>query len=178
MADTASPRRIADPARLAAVRLMHSVTLGGNALSDAMMDDWYRSLPPQQRARAQRLATAALRFAKRADQAVRPFMEKAPQPRVMAILRVGVVEAMEYDIPVHAIVNDYVGICGQDRKVNNAKGMVNAVLRKAIPAAAEKWRKMGVPTLPKWIRKAMMDAYGPAAVSRIELSHTLSLIHI
>ena len=74
------------------------------------------ALPPEDRARAQRLATMALRVMDRADRMLGPAPEKRPPARVLNILRLGVAEICESGEAAHGVVNAAVEIARADRK--------------------------------------------------------------
>ena len=160
-----------DVARSGALMLLKSVCIDKKLLSDAIQASEFIALPAQDRARATRLASATLRYAGRADYALKPFLQTPPPDHVQNILRLGVCEMMQFDAPPHGVINTLVALCAQERKAKGYKGLVNAVLRKSEQAARGKWDKMPVPALPKWLRKPLISAYGNSAVMAIETAH-------
>ena len=126
------------------------------------------SLSPEDRARVQRLVTTTLRAMDRADRALGPHLKKRPAPKVMNLLRLGMVEICELGEAPHGVVNSAVAITRSDKKTEGMAGLVNAVLRKA---DVESWHKLPVPRLPKWLRKPLVDDYGKEIVAGIEAAH-------
>ena len=128
-------------------RLMSEV-IGAGALDD---------LAPEDRARAQRLATDALRGADRADKMLRQHVKKAPPIFVQNALRLAVVE-LATDGSAHGVVNSYVEIVARNKRTEKLKGLTNAVLRKVSATAGAQWRKSAVPVMPKWLRGPLIEA--------------------
>ena len=77
-----------DPARVAAARLLDQVLGERRLLSESL--GTLDPLPPAERARAQRLAVAALRGLERADRLLSRHLRKAPPLSVRNVLRVAV----------------------------------------------------------------------------------------
>jgi len=127
-------------------------------------------LAPEDRARAQRLATTALRVLDRSDRMLGPHLKKRPPARVMNILRLGVAEICEDGAAAHGVVNASVSIARGGRKTAGMAGLVNAVLRK-VARDADKWALLPVPRLPKWLRKPLIDDYGKQTVEAMEAAH-------
>ncbi len=127
-------------------------------------------LAPQDRARAQRLATTTLRVADRADRMLGPHLKKRPPLKALNLLRLGVAEICEDGSAPHGVVNAAVEIARADRKTAGMAGLVNAVLRK-IATEAGKWHSLPAPQLPKWLRKPLIDDYGKQVVTAIEAAH-------
>ena len=154
-------------ARAAAVALLLEVTEGRRMLSDALAGEALAGLEPADRARAQRLALAALRRAGPADAALAPHLRKAPPSVVRAILRLAVAELAERPDEAHGIVSSAVSLARNDTRAAQAAGFVNAVLRKvtSAPLALE------VQRLPGWLRAPLVQRFGKAAVKRIEAAH-------
>ncbi|MBV7407869.1 RsmB/NOP family class I SAM-dependent RNA methyltransferase [Maritimibacter sp. DP1N21-5] len=126
------------------------------------------SLAPEDRARVQRLVTTTLRAMDRADRALGPHLKKRPAPRVMNLLRLGMVEICDLVEAPHGVVNSAVAIARSDKKTEGMAGLVNAVLRKA---DIEGWPNLPIPRLPKWLRKPLVDDYGKEIVAAIEAAH-------
>ena len=150
------------PARRAALDLILSVTEDRRLLSEARLPE---DLPPEDRARAERLAGQTLRWAGRADRVLGPYLRKKPAPRTHAVLRLGVWELLGEGVPAHGVVNAAVSLAGRSQS-----GLVNAVLRK-IAADPPEWGALPVPGLPKWLRKPLVAAYGRPAVEAMEAQH-------
>ena len=153
-----------DTARRTAVQLMTAVTEDGRLMSE-VLSDAVAKLEPSDRARAQRLATEGLRWAQRADRLLGPFLRNKPEDSVMNALRLALVEIHVDQAPAHAAVNAAVSIAGRAKG-----GMVNAVLRNVMRKGTE-WDDLPVPTLPKWLRKPLIAAWGKDAVVAMEAVH-------
>ncbi|MFN4098887.1 MAG: RsmB/NOP family class I SAM-dependent RNA methyltransferase [Pararhodobacter sp.] len=117
-------------------------------------------------ARAQRLALATLRNFSRTQVVLGPLVNREPPARVMAALRVGVVELLELGEAPHGVVNSTVNTLKADRETARAAGMANAVLRRA--SEFEGWTDLPVQKLPGWLRRKTRAVYGDAVVSAIE----------
>ena len=156
----------ANVARRVALTLLTDVLEEHRLLSE-VLPKRLANLSPEDRARAQRLATVTLRMLDRADRMLGPHLKKRPPARVMALLRLGVVEICEEGAAAHGVVNAAVEIARGDRKTAGMAGLVNAVLRKVADETA-KWPTLPVPRLPKWLRKPLIDDYGKAVVEAIE----------
>ncbi|MGV6839644.1 MAG: RsmB/NOP family class I SAM-dependent RNA methyltransferase [Planktomarina sp.] len=159
------------PARSLAVWLLNGVTAEHETFAELMQKPRVQAAKPEERARAQRLAMATLRYAGRADKLLRPHIAKRPPASVENTLRLGVVEVLHFGAPLPAVTNDLVNLVAAASRTRPMKGLVNAVLRKAVQAGAGKWDKSPVPTLPKWLRKPLMEAYGNATMMGIEVAH-------
>ena len=151
-------------ARAAAVALMTAVTQDG-ALLGAALPDKVDALPPEDRARAQRLATEALRWAQRSDRLLRPPLRHRHEDAEMNALRLALYEINVEGAAPHGPVNAAVSIAPKSK----AK-LVNAVLRNVLRRGTN-WADLPLPTLPKWLRKRLVAAWGKDAVQAIEAVH-------
>lgn len=152
-------------ARAAAVALMTAVTEDGELLSAALPGK-VAALSPEDRARAQRLATEALRWAQRSDRLLGPHLRNRPEDMAMNALRLALYEINVEGTPPHGPVNAAVSIAPKSK----AK-LVNAVLRNVLRRATD-WSGLPVPTLPKWLRKRLIAAWGKEAVLAMEAVHS------
>ena len=153
-------------ARKVALNLMGDVLEQHRLLSE-VLPKRLAGLEPEDRARAQRLATVALRMLDRSDRMLGPHLKKRPPARVMNLLRLGVAEICEEGAPAHGVVNAAVEIARSNRKTAGMAGLVNAVLRK-VSGDAAKWSALPVPRLPKWLRKPLIGDYGKPVIEAIE----------
>ncbi len=135
----------------------------------AELADTLSGLSPADRARAQRLALETCRALGRADRVLKPFLDKRPKPQVQNLLRLGVVE-LAGGAAAHGVVDGLVTLAASDRRTASAKGLVNAVLRRAA-GAVEGWDRLPVPVLPRWLRQPLVAAWGQSAVGWIETAH-------
>jgi 16S rRNA (cytosine967-C5)-methyltransferase len=155
--------------RLVATRLMADVLEHHRLLSEVLARR-VDKLAPDERARAQRLVTVALRVMDRADRMLGPHLKKRPPDAVMNLLRLGVAEICEEGAAAHGVVNSYVEIARGNRATAGMAGLVNAVLRN-VAGEADKWRSLPVPRLPKWLRKPLIDDFGKTVVEAMEAAH-------
>lgn len=151
-------------ARRAATRLMTAVTGDAQILSIAL-PKVVADLPPDERARAQRLASEALRWAGRSDRLLSPFLRLKPEDEVMNLLRLALYEINVEGTAPHGPVNAAVSLAPKSKA-----GLVNGVLRNVLRRGAP-WTELPLPTLPKWLRKRLVAAWGKEAVARMEAVH-------
>jgi len=156
--------------RRAALRLIDSVTGGGRLLSELLAGGALDRLQPEERARAQRLATETLRCLPRADRLLARHLRKTPPPAVQNILRLCTVE-LALGEAAHGVVNAGVELVRANPHTASMGGMVNAVLRRVAEDVPEAWGKLGFPRLPAWLRDPLKDAYGPQTLANIERVH-------
>ncbi|PZO67520.1 MAG: RNA methyltransferase [Paracoccus denitrificans] len=155
-------------ARQGALRLLAAVR-EGQTLADALSA--LDALGPQDRARAQRLATETLRHLDRADAVLTPLLQRRPRPETLDLLRLAVTELHAMDAAPHGVVDSAVSIARRGGpKAAAASGMVNAVLRRAADARAT-WDAAGPQRLPDWLRGPIVDAWGDDAARAIEAAH-------
>jgi 16S rRNA (cytosine967-C5)-methyltransferase len=156
------------PARAAAARLLDQVLGEGRLLSETLAT--LDPLAPAERARAQRLAVAALRGLERADRLLARHLRKPPPLPVRNVLRMAVVELAQGG-EAHGVVHDAVAIVGASPRHARLKGLVNAVLRKLAEEAPRAWHDLRVPRLPEWLRDPLVAAWGKGAVAAMERAH-------
>ncbi|MCP5036307.1 MAG: methyltransferase domain-containing protein [Rhodobacteraceae bacterium] len=159
----------ASDARQVALALLCDVTIHGKLLPEVLA----RRLSPLvagDRARAQRLALTTLRVMDRADRMLGPYLQRRPSDRIMNILRLGVAEICQDKSAPHGVVNAMVDLVRLDKRETRLSGLVNAVLRK-VAGDVEKWEKLPVPRLPKWLRKPLLADYGKDIVLATEAAH-------
>ena len=166
---TPSPNPSGLSPRRAALDLLEGVFGEGRLLSEFAARR-LEGLPPQEAARARRLALQTLRHADRADRLLGPHLRKRPPPRIHAILRLGIVEMFEEGGAAHAVVHDCVALAQEGRGGRARGGLVNAVLRR-VSGRPEAWAALGPSRMPKWLRRPLLKHYGKAAVSAMEAVH-------
>jgi 16S rRNA (cytosine967-C5)-methyltransferase len=154
-------------ARRAALDLVNGVRIGRRALSDLAVPE---ALPPEERARAARLAAATLRWSGRADRMLGPHLRQRPPEEVLNLLRLGTVELCVDGAAPHGVVDAAVTLAKGDPATRRQAGLVNAVLRR-VSEEAPKWETLPVPELPKWLRKRLLAAWGKEAVAAMEAAH-------
>jgi len=154
-------------ARRAALDLVNGVRIGLLPLSDLHLPG---ALPPEEKARAQRLAAETLRWSGRADRMIGPYVRQRPPEEVLNLLRLATAELCVDGAAPHGVVDAAVSLAKADIATRRQAGLVNAVLRK-VAEEAGKWNTLPVPQLPKWLRKRLVAAYGKAAVEAMEAAH-------
>ncbi len=157
-------------ARRSAVHLLDQVMDKGRLLSEVIGGGALQKLAPEDRARAQRLATETLRNLERADRILQKHLKKTPAITVQNVLRMATVELCQGGA-AHGVINDAVEIVAKGKRTAGMKGLVNAVLRKVADKGVDEWDKLRVPRLPKWLRKPLAQAYGNEAMLSIEAAH-------
>ncbi len=158
-------------ARKAAVFLLDGI-LGDEPrlMSEMLAAGALDKLAPEDRARAQRLATQTLRGLERADRLLQKHMNKYPPLTVHNVLRVGTVELCQGGA-AHGVVNAMVNLVARHNRLANLKGLVNAVLRKVAADGPEAWDALRAPRLPKWLRGPLVEAWGAEAMAAMEAAH-------
>ncbi len=164
------PDRAGLPPRRAARRLLDAVTGEAMLLSDARAGALLAGLPPEDRARAQRLALATLREMSRADAALAPWLRKPPPLPVLNVLRLAAVELGGGEAP-HGVVNAAVALLGEGRATQGHRGLANAVLRRLAAEGPEGWARLPPPRLPPPLRARLVAAWGEGATEAMEAAH-------
>lgn len=154
----------ADPRQMAAI-LVDGVIAEGLMVSEIGLP----AAEASDRARAQRLALATFRNIGRADAVLSPHLRKPPPDRVMAALRVAVVEMLELGAAPHGVVNAAVTALRVNKKTAPLTGMANAVLRRA--SEYQGWGDLPMQRLPGWLRRRLKGVYGEEVVLAIEAAH-------
>lgn len=157
-------------ARRSAIYLLDQVLGEQRLLSECLGAGSLDHLPPQDRARAQRLATETLRGLERADRLLDKHLRKKPPLSVYNALRLGTVELCQGEA-AHGVVNAMVQIVSSHKRNNHLKGLVNAVLRKVAAEGPAAWPELRAPRLPKWLRGPLVQAWGAEAVGGMEKAH-------
>ena len=158
-------------ARKGAVALLDQI-LGEEPrlMSELLASGILEKLPPEDRARAQRLAQETLRGLERADRLLQKHLKKYPPLTVRNVLRVGTVELCQGGA-AHGVVNAMVNLVSRHPRLGHLKGLTNAVLRKIAAEGPEAWEKLRAPRLPKWLRGPLVEAWGPDAMAAMEAAH-------
>ena len=139
-------------------------------MSELLASGALDKLPPDDRARAQRLAQDTLRGLERADRLLQKHLQKAPPLTVRNVLRVGTIELCQGGA-AHGVVNTMVNLVSQHRTLSHLKGLTNAVLRKIAAQGPEAWDALRAPRLPKWLRGPLAEAWGTDAIAAMEQAH-------
>lgn len=156
--------------RRSAHHLLMQITTEGRLMAELIAGGALAQLAPDDRARAQRLATDALRGLDRADRMLKPYLKKPPGDHVMNALRLGLIELMQGEA-AHGVVNAYVEIVARNTRTQSMKGLTNAVLRRIADEGPEAWAKRPQPLTPGWLRQPLVAAWGRDAVTGMESAH-------
>lgn len=156
-------------ARGAAVALLGAVLDEGQQLSQVIdaPNGPLASLPPSEKARAQRLALTTLRHIEQADRVLKPYLRKSPPDMVLNALRLAVVELAVDGGAAHGVVNAMVDLVRRGNRTGHLSGLVNAVLRKVSEIEAP-FAKLPPQRMPQWLRQPMVRRWGRDVVSAIE----------
>jgi 16S rRNA (cytosine967-C5)-methyltransferase len=157
-------------ARRSAVFLLDQVLGEGRLMSELLGGNTLERLAPDDRARAQRLATDTLRNLERADRVLQKHLRKYPPLTVRNALRVGAVELCQGGA-AHGVVNAMVELVGSSPHVGQLKGLTNAILRKVAAEGPEMWETLRSPRLPKWLRNPLVSAWGAEEIAAMEAAH-------
>lgn len=163
------PQKPGIAARLAARDLMTAVTEEQRLLAD-LLPGVVAALEPGERARAQRLATEALRWAQRSDRLLGPYLRNRPNDKALNLLRLALWELLGDGAAPHGVVDAAVEIARVDPDTRRMSGMVNAVLRNVLRGEPD-WQALPVPELPKWLRKPLIADHGKGTVAAMERAH-------
>ena len=159
-------------ARRGAVQLLDGVLHEDKPrlMSELLAGGTLDRLAPEDRARAQRLATETLRGLERADRLLQKHLQKYPPLHVRNVLRVGTVELCQGGA-AHGVVNAMVTLVSRHPRLGHLKGLTNAVLRKIAADGPAAWDALRPPRLPKWLRGPLVAAWGPEAMAAMEAAH-------
>lgn len=153
------------PARLAALALIHAGLNQRAGLEEAMWRPPFTTLTPRERAFAMGLAQTTLRRLGSIDRLLDARLQKAPPDAVRALLRIGVAQALYRDTPAFAAVASTVELAQADPDARAMKGLVNAVLRRIVEAGAPDLPPEA--DLPDWLWQRWRAAYGEDAALKI-----------
>ncbi|WP_425093186.1 RsmB/NOP family class I SAM-dependent RNA methyltransferase [Tropicimonas sp. S265A] len=157
-------------ARAAALWLMTGVLEDGISLADLLSrgSGPMTTLVPEDRARAQRLATETLRHLRTCDQMLGPHLRLAPRLFVHNALRLATYEIMGTGAASHGVVNAAVDLVRAAQPDSKAPGLVNAVLRNIARRDPAEWQAATPASLPKPFRKPLVAAWGGKIVTAME----------
>lgn len=161
-------------ARKAAGALLGEVITNKEMMSNLRdaKDGLLSDLTPGEKARAQSLALGVLRNLEPLDVMIGQFLNKSPPLSVMNVLRIAAHEMIIEDIPAHAAVDAAVNAVRRTRKTQHLGGLTNAVARRISQHGAEIWPELEPASLPRWIEKPAIKAYGAEAVADIAKAHS------
>jgi 16S rRNA (cytosine967-C5)-methyltransferase len=108
---------------------------------------------PQTRAAAQDLSYRAMRMLGSADAVLRMLANRAPQPALLAaLLHCALALLLDPAKPyeAHTVVDQAVEACGVEPTIVHARGMVNAVLRRALREMEQLLPKLQAQPVARW----------------------------
>lgn len=157
-------------ARAGALTLLGGVLEDGVSLADLLARDTglFAGLSPQDKARAQRLATETLRHLRTCDQMLGPYLRLAPRLYVHNALRLATYEMMALGEASHGVVSAAVDLVRRAQPDSKAPGLVNAVLRKVAQRDRAEWTAAPPSGLPKAFRKPLVSAWGGKTIAAME----------
>ncbi|MSP47998.1 MAG: MFS transporter [Alphaproteobacteria bacterium] len=161
-------------ARAVAHALLGEVLRRRRPLDEALAEGGLDGLDARDRAFARLLVATALRRLGQLDELIAQFVEK-PLPEKSApvtdALRLGLAQLFILGTADHAAVDSSVRLL--DGRFDGLKGLVNAVLRRAIREGATRVKAQDAARLstPDWLWESWSRAYGPEATRAIAEMH-------
>jgi len=156
------------PARVAAFEILLRIELE-KAFSSVLLPLYEENLQPNDRALCHALTLGTLRKQIYLDRIIEKFTKKKIEKldsAIAVILRTGLYQLLFLDkIPAHAAINEAVNLVGLAKKTS-ARGLVNAVLRRATREKieldyADETEKIVVETShPRWLVEKWMAEFG------------------
>jgi len=168
------------PARAGALACLMAVLDKGQTLDEAFsaqaQKGALKDVVPRDRAFARSILTTCLRRLGQIDQALSQLLDKPLAPserRAQAILRLGMTEILFLKVPAHAAVANAVALADYNRGSRQLKGLVNAVLRRAVREADEILEKQDAARLntPDDLWQGWVTAYGEETTRAIATAH-------
>jgi 16S rRNA (cytosine967-C5)-methyltransferase len=158
--------------------------LAWNAVTEALkrrvpLDDMLDEHAAQERlsgrdeALARAIAVVTMRRLGTIGWALRERLDRGPRDeRLLHLLAVGAAQILFLDVPDHAAVDTAVALAQDDRRLQHAGGLINAVLRRvarereAILSGAEPWLDT-----PGWLEARWIAQYGEPLAAAIATAH-------
>ncbi len=137
----------------------------------------FRALDNRDRALVRAIVEMALRHRGEIQCVLDARLDKPLDPEtggaVLAILHVGAAQILFLDVPDHAAVNLAVASTQADRRIRNARGLVNSILRRV---ARERNEILGPPrraraNAPEWLFSRWAGFYGEETADRLAEMH-------
>ncbi len=135
----------------------------------------FATLPPPDKAFAQRLARTTIRHLGQIDDVLKHFLEQPlheKSSRTMHILRMGAAQLLWMEIPAHAAVHSSVELAKQSGQLPYT-GLVNAVLKRVSEQGSKiiSSQDAGKLNTPAWLWESWVQAYGEALARNIAHAH-------
>jgi 16S rRNA (cytosine967-C5)-methyltransferase len=154
----------------------------GRVPFDALVDEAsghreFRNLSGRDRALVRTIVDTALRHRGEIDSAIRARLDKPLDPEtggaISAILHAGAAQILYMDTPDHAAVNLAVTSTEADRRIRNARGLVNSLLRRIARERDEILARPGAArfNVPDWMFARWSAFYGEDTALRIAEAH-------
>lgn len=128
-------------------------------------------LAPEDRARAQALATRALRHLDRIDSVLAGFIHRKPPSHARTALRLAAAELLAEGAPAHAAVDGAVRLVRGHPRGRHVAGLVNAVARRIATEGPARWDAAPEAGSPDWIAGPVAAAWGAEAARAIAAAH-------
>lgn len=154
----------------------------GRVPFDALVDEAsghreFRNLSGRDRALVRTIVDTALRHRGEIDSAIHARLDKPLDPEtggaLSAILHAGAAQILYMDVPDHAAVNLAVTATEADRRIRNARGLVNSLLRRIARERGEILARSGAArfNVPDWMFARWSAFYGEETAERIAWAH-------
>lgn len=151
-----------------AARLAAMAVIDAARTRRAGLDEGLRALPtglePRDRGFARMLAMTVLRRLGQIDQILTAKIQRPPPEPVLALLRIGLAQALFMDVPDHAAVSTTLALAERDKAAVKFKPLINGVLRGVLrePPTLDASR-----LAPDWLFARWRGAYGDAGAMAI-----------
>lgn len=168
-------------ARRTAAAILRRI-VDGRVPFDALVDEAnghreFRNLESRDRALVRMIVDTALRHRGEIASALDVRLDKPLDPHtggaISAILHVGAAQVLYLDVPDHAAVNLAVSATEADKRIRNARGLVNSLLRRIARERAEILARpeAAVLNVPEWLFERWSAFYGARTAARIAEAH-------
>ena len=170
------------PARVAAFEILSKIE-SEKAFSSVLLPFYEEKLPPKDRALCHALTLGTLRKQIYLDRIIEKITNKKAgklDSAILLILRIGLFQLLFLDkIPAHAAINEAVNLV-QKAKKTSAKGLVNAVLRRANREKieldyADATEKTAVETShPRWLIEKWEKQFGAEETKKLAFANNVT----
>lgn len=168
-------------ARRTAAALLRKI-VDGRVPFDALVDEAnghreFRNLDGRDRALARTIVDIALRHRGEIESALAARLDKPLDAQtggaISAILHIGAAQILYMDVPDHAAVNLAVSATESDRRIRNARGLVNSLMRRIARERAEILARADAVrrNAPDWLFDRWRAFYGEETALRLTEAH-------
>lgn len=152
----------------------------GTALPAALAEAGRKGMSAETRGAAQDLAYRAMRWLGSSEAILRELTARTPEPPLLAaLLQVSLALLLDPERPYehYTVVDQAVEACAANRRIAQAKGMVNAVLRRMLRGEAEltaqaRRQSTGRWNYPEWWINELRDAWPQAWEAILEAGNS------